>query len=292
MFSLCIGILITWSPMDIDEGFQASLLQIYPVLLSTLLSINRHQLSLFDANFALIISSSPLTVYLVAASTCNLLGIKTGLYKRIKSHRLATSVVGAFVLVLWFTLDSILTLSDRAFIGSESCKGKTFGYWLAQFITFLVYSVTAPGYFLLAIPFLSVPPVFIIVCSRWVHREVREGMSRLGRQRGAMGSLRSVAVFVKCAWCVGISAGFSSQRDDMPSRYAIDHHHRWYFYLVFFYLDIGWAYKVINITFAASARGYALSYGQVWSSLCVIDSQILIGRPPVRCYLPSLPLPL
>jgi hypothetical protein len=42
---------VTWSPGDVDVGIQSLLIQIYPILLSTLLSINRQQLSTSDARF-------------------------------------------------------------------------------------------------------------------------------------------------------------------------------------------------------------------------------------------------
>ena len=119
----------TWSPEDIDAGIQASFLRIYSIFLSTLFSVGRQQLSLFDANFALTVSTSPLTVYLSAASCCDLLGIKTGLYKRIKSHRPVTRVLGAQIPLLSFVLSMIITLSDRALIDSQACKGSTFVTW-------------------------------------------------------------------------------------------------------------------------------------------------------------------
>jgi hypothetical protein len=79
IFAFCPGILVTWSPGDIGVGVQASFVQIYPILLSTLLSINRQTLSLYDANFALILTSSPLTVDLVFASIHELCGFETNL---------------------------------------------------------------------------------------------------------------------------------------------------------------------------------------------------------------------
>ena len=69
---------MTWSPGDVDVGIQSLLIQVYPILLSVLLSIdvniNKNQLSTFDAAFALTLSSSPLTVYLVVASIGDLCG--------------------------------------------------------------------------------------------------------------------------------------------------------------------------------------------------------------------------
>jgi hypothetical protein len=72
------------------------------------------------------LSSSPLTVYLAVASICDLFGFKTDLYKRIKSHRRTTRILGALVLFLWLGLSTSLTLSDQAFVNSEDCRGSNF----------------------------------------------------------------------------------------------------------------------------------------------------------------------
>jgi hypothetical protein len=124
-FTLHPGIL-TWFPGDIDVGIQASLIQICPIVLSTLLSINYQTLPLYDASYALLITSSPPTVYLTVVSVCDLFGFKTDPYKRATSHRRTTRILGALVLFLWLGLSMTLTLSDRAFVISEDCRGSSF----------------------------------------------------------------------------------------------------------------------------------------------------------------------
>ena len=71
--------MITWSPGDVDVGIQSLLIQFYPILLSILLSVNRDQLATFDASIALLLSSSPLTTYLVVTSIADLCGINRSL---------------------------------------------------------------------------------------------------------------------------------------------------------------------------------------------------------------------
>ena len=195
--TLCLGILITWSPEDVDEGIQAILLQIYPILLSTLLSVGRKQLSLFDAHFALTLTSSPLTVYLVVASTCDWFGIETGLYKRIKSRHLLTRTLGTLVLILWFGLSVTVRISDRAFVDSGLCKGSTFGDWLLDFLEFLFFTIEFPGVLVafshVAIYFLVLPAGLLLVCMflGWVDsrdRDRGEGLPHQSRRsvRGTM----------------------------------------------------------------------------------------------------------
>ena len=111
-----------WPTADLDAGVIASIAQLYSIFLSTLFSIKRQQLSLFDANYALIVTSSPLTVHLVFASICELLGHKTRFFERIKSHPRTIYWFGAPLLPLWFVLRLTVSLPGRAFIDSELCS--------------------------------------------------------------------------------------------------------------------------------------------------------------------------
>ena len=194
---------MTWSPAHIDVGIQASLCQIYPILLSTLLSINRQQLSLLDANVAFIVCSSPLTAYLGVASISDLFGIKTGLYKRIKYHRLTTRAFGALLPLFWLGLSMTLTLSRSAFIDSEKCEGSTFRDWLLYFSLFFLGTFITPGNLgIFSLPIFGTPFVLLLF-RRWseVITEVRgcwEGQSNPRRWFYAPWT------FVRCTWYVPI----------------------------------------------------------------------------------------
>ena len=126
IFAFRPGIQMIWSTAGIDAGVIASIAQLYSILLSTLFSINRQQLSLFDANYALVVTSSPLTIHLVFASIRELLGSRTGFFERIESHPRTIRFFGALLLPLWFGLKLTLPLSGRAFIDSELCSDPNF----------------------------------------------------------------------------------------------------------------------------------------------------------------------
>ena len=206
---LCPGILISWSPEDIDVGVQANLTQIYSILLSTLASVKQNQLSIFDANLALFLSSSPLTMYLVIVSCFSALRrLETDLYKRIKSHR---RVICAFVIlvpVIWFVLTTTITLSDRAFLDSEICHGSTFKDWALEFSLFLLICILYPGHGLLGLPISVIifVPLFVLCLFRrraQVKKDMRsypEGTSKPWPWR----KLCRLRVFMKCAWCVPV----------------------------------------------------------------------------------------
>ena len=198
MFPLHSGIMVTWSPEDVDVGVQSLLVQIYTILLSTLLSINRQQLSKFDAGFALLVSSSPLTVYIVVASISDLCGINTGLYKRIKSHRHIVRALGASVLLLWTGLSMTVNLSSRAFKDS-SCGVSTFPEWLRDTARSLWISLWAPG--VVGQFGNALLSIMWMIC--WVRRRSRLTMyAKLSS--GEASKLRQLWMLLKCPWCVPV----------------------------------------------------------------------------------------
>ena len=191
-----LGIMVTWSPGDVDVGIQTLLIQLYSILLSTLLSVNRQQLSRHDALFALTLSSSPLTVYLVAASICDLFGIHTGLYKRIKSHRLIIRTFGALLLLIWAGLSMTRMMSATAFKDS-SCNTGTFVDWLWYIVGFLMYFLMLPGG-VGDVPgpaWVIIIPWVVCLARRW--SQVREDVKL---RPEAESRLRVFCTWVRCAW--------------------------------------------------------------------------------------------
>ena len=195
-----LGIMVTWSPEDVDVGIQSLLIQFYPILLSTLLSINRDQLSLYDAYFALLLSSSPLTTYLVFTSIADLFGIQTGLYKRIKSHRFIIRTFGASLLLIWTGLSMTAVMSTSAFKGNL-CSAGTFADWLWYIGNFLMWVYTTSG---------GVPAVGWVLLALWIAPlsrrwpQVREDVKF--HSEGAS-RWRVLCTWVKCAWCVPAEVG-------------------------------------------------------------------------------------
>jgi len=192
------------SPMDIDVGVQASLIQSYLILLSTFLSIGRQQLSLFDANYAITITSSPLTIYLVAASIYEFFGPKTDFYKRIRSHRRTIRAFAALLPFLWLALSMTLRLSDRAFKDSHLCRGSGFKDWFLDFLHFLlefVYGRSVPIYITLSVSVISLP--FCLFKFQWI-AEIRACRRKASTP---WGRLRILWVLVKYVWCVPVVIG-------------------------------------------------------------------------------------
>ena len=205
---------MTWSPENVDMGILSLLFQIYSILLSTLLSINRQQLSSFDAYFALLLCSSPLTVYLVVASIGDLFGIKTGLYKRIKSHRLIICALGAAVLPLWTGLSMAAMMSRKAFKDSPCLFNSGFETWLMYTLFNLPTSIVYPGamgYIVGNFSTLIFLPVLFFLVKSWDRVVVGilaywEGVSEPWKLLCTpWGWLIITWMHVKCAWCVLIA---------------------------------------------------------------------------------------
>jgi hypothetical protein len=200
------GILV-WSPADpdsaIDVGIQGCLFQIYPILLSTLLSIDRQQLSLFDAQFAISVSSSPLTLYLVVASIGDILRFKTRLYKRIKHrHPIRTSLI--LVPFLWFGLSMTLRLSSRAFKDSQLCDGSTFADWLNDMRLFLSDYLVNPGLFAPSNAGIDFFALSFLLCLFRRRSLVLTKVRGWKRPSNPWGRLLIPGVFVRYAWYVSV----------------------------------------------------------------------------------------
>ena len=192
------GIIITWSPADVDAGVQASLLQIYPILLSTLVSIKDHELATDDIAYALTLCSSPLTIYLVFTSFCDLFGKKTRLYERITSYRRVTRAFAILVPFLWLALGI-----TAALLVQELSDSNTFSSWSDVSPLIILYYFVASGfqYGLLVYPMIC---LFVGLC---LFRR-RSQVTADTRARAKVGPLRGVyalCAFMKCAWCVFVN---------------------------------------------------------------------------------------
>jgi len=272
-YTLLPAILMVWSSVDVELGFQASLLQFYPVLLSALLSITRGQLSLFDANYALLLSSSPLAVYLISSTICDLFGIKNDLSDMMRSHRRIIRLLGALFPFLWLGLSLTIGFSTQAFKDSELCRDTTFNGWFWNLLFFFLYFLQNPGdgYWCTFFAILSL----LLLC---LLRRLPLVMEDLQARRGGTptrGIWCTLWTFAECAWYLW-SLWLSGWLNLTLSRCTLDRKHKWCKRLPFLFLDIAWAYQVIYYAVAASGKKYVLTYGQVWLIIDSVDCQVLI----------------
>jgi hypothetical protein len=150
------------------------------------------------------LSSRPLLRYTwQSPPSATFLGSKP-IYKRVKSHCRTTRILGALVLFLWLGLSMTLTLSDRAFVISEDCRGSSF----KDRVWDVPWSFSNP-HFRGQPAGLGFLPAFALtfgLClfKRWSQvmedfRAHREGESKL------WGRIRVPWTFVKCTWYVSVA---------------------------------------------------------------------------------------
>jgi len=190
---------VTWSPAGIDAGVRASLIQIYPIILSALLAISRHRLSQSGAHYALTITSPPLIVYLTISSICDMFGIKTSVYKRIRSRRRTIRALGALILPLWLALSFALWLSKWQVGCEEVSVPGAFSRWLSHVILHTIGAVIFPfGWY----PGTPITTSIFLLLFRRRSQVMADFRACWGREPKPWGSWRIPWTFVKCAWYV------------------------------------------------------------------------------------------
>jgi len=201
-FALLPGILVSSPSGDIESGIKASLIQAYPILLSTLLVARRGQMCADDANYATIITAPPLMVYLTISSILDFFGIvKTDLYTRIKSHPRTTRAFGALILPIWFLVSLIIGTSSRAFYNGKGTGGWMFWWWWS--LPAMLFT-SALG--LIVLFFILFPALFLY--RRWSQvvadfRVYMEDSYKPQRKwRLPWWFVKCVCAFTRCVWYV------------------------------------------------------------------------------------------
>ena len=180
-------------------------MQVYPILLSSLASINQQQLTSADVEFALRLCLSPLMIYLWFTSFCDLFGVKTGLYKRITSHPRIVRASMILALLLWLALHMTVHISGGTFLGGDRIQ-EGFRSWIAGLgedilvSTFFVTGLLSPR--ILYPTFGSFFGLCLFRRRSQVMEDVRDHLKgRSGLWRGFCAPW----MFVKCAWCVFVT---------------------------------------------------------------------------------------
>ena len=186
----------------VDAQVISAITQAYCILIPTLLSVGHQELSIFDANYALMVTSSPFMIRVVFSSIRDILGFKTGLFKRIKSHRRVIHFSVALFLILWFGLRLTLRLSSKAFQDSELCSNPTFKDLLLDLLLLFVPETGPLGGFWIMLQFLL--GLITILIIMWWYDMVVSLLARLKRGPGLWRDLWKVLSII---WCVSISMG-------------------------------------------------------------------------------------
>jgi len=110
------------------------LTQVYPIMIATAGSINTDNLTLFDAHFAVAVTASPISFYLVYSCVRDAIGCPNTLFLKLRRESgPATNIIRVFGLalpILWLGVNLTISFSPHAFKDSHLyCKEMTFARW-------------------------------------------------------------------------------------------------------------------------------------------------------------------
>jgi hypothetical protein len=99
-------------------------------MLATVVSINSHNLSLFDAHFAVAVTASPVSIYVVFSAFRHLFYRPSTLFKKLTKGKTLIRWLGVALPFLWFAINLVISFSPRAFKNSpDYCQKMTFMGW-------------------------------------------------------------------------------------------------------------------------------------------------------------------
>ena len=126
-----IAILLRWSKHDLKTSIFMLLSQVYPILIATASSIGSElgELSVYDAHYAVAVTASPITVYLVYSSFRDVFGHPNILFQKLMSSKAVVRYLGLLLPLLWLFVDLMTSFYTKAFNNSELCHGMTLSLW-------------------------------------------------------------------------------------------------------------------------------------------------------------------
>jgi len=103
--------------------------QVYPILIATASSIGSGNLS-FDAHYAIAVTASPITVYLVYSSFRDVFLHPNILFQKLTSSKAVVRYLGLLLPFLWLFVNLMTSFYTKAFSDSELCRGMRLSLWI------------------------------------------------------------------------------------------------------------------------------------------------------------------
>ena len=125
-----IAILLRWSNHDLKTSIFMLLSQVYPILIATASSIGSGDLALFDAHYAIAVTASPITVYLVYSSFRDVFRRPNILFQKLMSSKAVVRYLGLILPLLWLFVNLMTSFYTKAFSDSALCRGMTLSLWI------------------------------------------------------------------------------------------------------------------------------------------------------------------
>jgi hypothetical protein len=124
IFTPSLAAVIAWSGEEVSEFVSSILITTFSLLLCTFLSLLRKSLSVADAHFAIIITISPLALYIVYAAIRDILGKPTRLFRSnggLMESKRVIRLFSLFLLLSWVGLEILLYAGGEDVFAGKGC---------------------------------------------------------------------------------------------------------------------------------------------------------------------------
>ncbi|KAJ6521172.1 hypothetical protein DFH09DRAFT_1193103 [Mycena vulgaris] len=254
VMNICAAILIRWgSRKDAEAAIQGTLIQISSIVLCTLISLGRGQLTFFDGQFTLTVSRSPIAWYLLWISLRQIYRRTRGeaaiccasshtQYQQIHMNTvLCFAIVGG-----WISLNLVVWFKGRKFPGDD-CGTMSFKTYFVS----VVLRGSLPGLSGIGgLRYTNALGGFLAVC-----------LSVYVRRNGALAHRNNLGNF-----------GTGINRIFRLTRFTLNHH-KWLIYTPVIYSYISWSGQLVLWWVEP---GYNFTYGQSLSAMSAVPSVLLV----------------
>ncbi|EDR03024.1 uncharacterized protein LACBIDRAFT_307555 [Laccaria bicolor S238N-H82] len=266
-----IAILLRWSGHDLKTSIFMLLSQVYPILIATASSIGSEDLSLFDAHYAVAVTASPITVYLVYSSFRDLFLGPNILFQKLMSSKAIVRYLGLMLPFLWLFVSLMTSFYTKAFRNSPLCRGMTLSLWTE---------------FQLASNFIGVLDVM-------GKRDLIDDIV----QRGGLGTVSLLGLWIYGIYLVRHRRDifhkyqtWQNKSQHLPTWkrifltvwyipmacwFVVTKSHPWMIFLVVFCFHWSWC---LGIARGLTFDGYQFNYGQVTSVFSIIPPFLAVGE--------------
>ncbi|KAJ7025887.1 hypothetical protein C8F04DRAFT_1268733 [Mycena alexandri] len=252
---------------DSEAALQTLLIQIGSIVLCTMLSVVRGQLTFFDGLFTLTVVHSPIVWYILWINGREIYSWT----RKVPRHISVNAVLCLAVVFGWVSLNLVVWFKGRRFPG-ENCGSISFTDYLSNVVlpATPIYSLQASVYF------WAPGPNYVtnFVVFGWVLYMVRYRSRRLHPNVPATLSRRIFTLF-KSYVVLGFFVG---------------KRHTW---LIFLYVSVSYFYWSSDIALWSVESGFNLSYGQSLSLIAAVPSLVSVfklawdlrklNRAEIRC---------
>jgi len=260
--------LIMWTCEDVDKAIYTLLLQSYQPLLATIMVIvlrsgskkdSEKSLTRFQANYPILLTSSPLNIYMVYSAFLDSIGRPNNLFKRLGTARTVIRCLMLLMALIWLFLNLFSWLSPGAFVDGQLCQYDDFRSWLYAELEVLLFLLTAPNPIVTGTAFFGLPIISFFICFGHHFPEMKK---EYYERVCCAHKLRHKIRFFRFAWW-GCFIYFS-QLLILNFRVTIHKAHPWILTYLVFCVYLTWSMRVF---FGLNSAGSGeLSYGQVFQA--------------------------